>query len=260
MFRNVTQHIDLPQLAFWLFFLAFVAICWFLRKNDKREGYPLVASPFVGGAMLGAPDPGTPLTYVLNEGGTTSTPHDYPQAPAAVLPLYRFDGTPFRPTAELLGTSLGPGAWVMRKDEPMLTEGGELLLQPLRLCHEWSVSRGEANPRGMAVFDCRWRPVGIVADVWIDRGIRIIRHLEVELREQLGGGRVLVPIYHTTIAEAAREIRVTALSGPEFRAIPMPAAPDRITAREEDRLNAYFAAGRFYRDMPDEKKFAGVER
>ena len=38
MFRNVTQYIDLPQLAFWLFFLAFVAICYFLRKNDKREG------------------------------------------------------------------------------------------------------------------------------------------------------------------------------------------------------------------------------
>jgi hypothetical protein len=53
MFRNVTQHIDLPQIAFWLFFLAFVAICYFLRKNDKREGYPLKASPFTGERLLG---------------------------------------------------------------------------------------------------------------------------------------------------------------------------------------------------------------
>ena len=260
MFRNVTQHIDLPQLAFWLFALAFVAICYFLRKNDKREGYPLKASPFTGERLRGAPLAAPPLTYLLNEGGATSTPHEYPAPPGAVLPFYRFDGTPFRPAADLLRTPLGPGAWVMRSNEPMRTENGDLLLQPLRLCGPWSVGDGEANPCGMAVFDTRWRPVGIVADVWIDRGIRIIKHLEVELREGLGGGRVLVPIFHVAINERAREIRVTALSDHEFAAIPMPAAPDRITAREEDQLNCYFAAGRFYRDMPDSKKYAGVAR
>jgi photosynthetic reaction center H subunit len=260
MFRNVTQHIDLPQIAFWLFFVAFVAICYVLRRNDKREGYPLKASPFTAERLLGAPLAATPVTYLLNEGGATSTPHDYPDPPASVLPLYRFDGTPFRPTAGLLGTSLGPGAWVMRNNEPMLNEKGELLLQPLRLCEHWAVSEGEANPCGMAVFDVRWRHIGIVADVWIDRGIRIIKHLEIELRASLGGARVLVPIFHVTINERAREIRVTALSQHEFGEVPMPAAQDRITAREEDRLNAYFAAGRFYRDMPDHKKFAGVPR
>ncbi len=260
MFRNMTQYIDLPQIAFWLFFLAFVAICYFLRKNDKREGYPLRASPFTGELIAGAPLAADPVTYVLNEGGTTSTPHDYPAPPASVLPLYRFDGTPFRPAADLLHTPLGPGAWVMRKDEPMLNEVGELLLQPLRACEGWAIGKGESNPRGMAVFDVRWRPVGIVADVWIDRGIRIIRYLEVQLSEPLGGKRVLVPIYHTLIDERAREIRVTALSDHEFDGVPMGASPDRITAREEDRLNAYFAAGRFYRDMPESKKFAGVAR
>ena len=254
MFRNVTAFIDVPDAAWWLFFLAFIAICWVLRKNDKREGYPLVASPFAGGALLGAPEPGSPLTYVLNEGGTTSTPHYYPAPPADTAPLYPFDGTPFQPVADPLHTPLGPGAWVMRKDTPMLTEGGEKLLQPLRVCHDWSLAEGETNPRGMAVFDCRWRPVGIVADVWIDRGSRIIRHLEVELHEALGGGRVLVPIFHTVIGEHTREIRVTALSAAEFAAVPMPAEPDGITAREEDKLNCYYAAGKFYRNVPDATK------
>ena len=208
--------------------------------------------------MLGAPLAAEPVTYVLNEGGTTTTPHEYPDPPASVLPLYRSDGTPFYPTADLLRTPLGPGAWVMRKNEPMLNETGELLLQPLRLCAGWAISKGEANPCGMAVFDVRWRHIGIVADVWIDRGIRIIKHLEVELRDSLGGTRVLVPIFHVAINETAREIRVTALSDHEFGGIPIPAASDRITAREEDQLNAYFAAGRFYRDMPDSKKFVGM--
>lgn len=260
MFRNVTQHIDLPQLAFWMFFLAFVGICYWLRKNDKREGYPLKASPFTSERMDGVPLPGEPVTYRLNEGGVTSTPHAYPDPAASVVPVARFAGTPFRATGDLLRTSLGPGAWVMRKDEPMLTEDGELLLQPLRLCPGWAIGKGEANPCGMPVFDVRWRPVGIVGDVWIDRGIRIIRYLEVELRDSLGGGRVLVPIFHVTIAEQAREIQVTALSHHEFGNIPMPAAADRMTAREEERINAYFAAGRFYRDMPDSDKFAGVTR
>ena len=35
MFRNVTQYMDLPQLAFWLFFLAFVAICYF--PSQERQ-------------------------------------------------------------------------------------------------------------------------------------------------------------------------------------------------------------------------------
>ena len=208
--------------------------------------------------MLGAPIAAPSVTYLLNEGGATSTPHEYPDPAAAVTPLYRFDGTPFHPTADLLRTSLGPGAWVMRKNEPMLNESGELLIQPLRLCEHWAISDGEANPRGMTVFDTRWRPVGIVADVWIDRGIRVIKHFEVELNESLGDGRVLVPIFHVNIDERAREIRVTSLSDHEFAGIPMPAAPDRITAREEDQLNAYFAAGRFYREMPDSKKLSGV--
>lgn len=250
MFRNLTQHIDLAQIAFWVFFLLFLGMVWFLRRNDKREGYPMYASPFTRQRLLGFPLPPPPHTYVLNEGGRTDTPHLYQQAGPRAEPFRRFDGTPYTPVGNPLTACLGPGAWVMRRDEPMMTEKHEPVLKPLRELDDWTIAAGETDPRGMTVFDWRWRGVGRVHDIWVDRAIRIIRLLEIDLD---GGGRVLTPIYHTNINEKRREVRVTALQAHQFPGIPMPAQDNLITAREDERLNAYFAAGRFYRqsDLTD---------
>lgn len=250
MFRNVTQYIDLPQAAFWVFFLLFVGMCLYLRRNDKREGYPMYASPFTPQRLLGFPLPPPPHTYLLNEGGTTDTPHLYEQAGPRGTPFRKFDGTPYTPSGNPLTACLGPGAWVMRRDEPMQTEKHEPVLKPLRELEDWWIDEDETDPRGMTVFDWRWHPVGRVHDIWVDRAIRIMRLLEVELHD---GSRVLVPIYHTNINERTREIHVTSLHAHQFHGIPMPARDNLITAREDERLNAYFAAGRFYRasDLTD---------
>ena len=102
----------------------------------------------------------------------------------------------------------------------------------------------------MTVCDWRWNEVGRVADVWVDRGSKIITLLEVETNADVHTGRVLVPIFHTAIRERARTVRVTALWAHQFADVPMPAKPDIITGREEERLNAYYAAGQFYRNDP----------
>lgn len=246
--QNVTQHIDVPEAAVAIFFILFLGLIYHLRQADKREGYPMQASPFDPTPLQGFPVPPDPMVYKLNEGGTTVAPHNYKLAPMHARPLHRFDGTPLVPVGNPLLAGIGPGAWVQRRDEPMRTENGEPVLQPLRLLPEWSVEAGDADPRGMAVFDWRWHEVGVVADIWIDQAIQILRLLEVELRPGLGIGRVLVPIYHATIHEKAREIHIESLRAHQFAELPMPAAPDRITAQEDERLNAYYAAGRFYRD------------
>ncbi len=147
-------------------------------------------------------------------------------------------------------SGLGPAAWVRKKDEPALTEAGHLLLQPMRLLPDWSIGKGDADPRGMAVFDWRWVRVGTVHDSWIDQGIKIVRIFEVTLLPEFGGGNVLMPIYFCVINERRREIRMVALRSTQFAEIPRPAQDDRITGQEDERLNAYFAAGRFYRDSP----------
>ncbi len=250
-FGNITQVIDLPDTAFWIFFLFFVLLCLYNRRWDKREGYPLKASPFTSETLDGFPPmPADVETYKLNEGGTTDAPHFYEPGTTHGEPLYAFDGTPFSPLGNPLLSGLGPGAWVRKKDEPALTEGGTLLLQPMRNLPEWSIAKRDADPRGMAVFDWRWNRVGTVRDIWIDHGIKIVRIFEVALLPEFGGGIVLVPIYFCVIKERRREIRVVALRSTQFAEIPRPAQDDRITGQEDERLNAYFAAGKFYRDSP----------
>ena len=256
---NITYQIDLPETALVVFFLGFLGVVWFLRRLDKREGYPMRTSHFDARPLLGFPVPPDPKAYLLDEGGTTVAPHYYEQPPMRAVPLYPFDGTPLTPTGNPLLAAVGPGAWVMRRDEPMLTEKGEPMLAPLRKSEEWSVEKGDADPRGMVVFDRRWVEIGVVRDVWVDKSIKILRLLEIELRAGLAGGRVLAPIFHTQIDEKAREVRITALEAHQFADLPMPRKPDEITAREDDRLNAYFAAGHFHRDTEATFRPAGFQ-
>jgi photosynthetic reaction center H subunit len=245
---SITDHIDLTESALVIFFLGFFATVWYLRRLDKREGYPMKASPFDDKPLLGYPVPPDPVTYKMHEGGETVAPHLDRDPPSAAIPLYRFDGTPLTPTGNPLLSCLGPGAWVLRRDEPMRTEKGEVMLKPLRELEEWSVARTDADPRGMTVFDRGWREIGTVYDIWVDRSIKILRLLEVELKPGLGPARVLVPIFHTHIREREREVRVTALDSRQFADVPLPARDGELTAREDDRLNAYYAAGWFHRD------------
>lgn len=251
VFGQISDQIDIPTVLSWVFVLFFVALVFWLQRESKREGYPLKASPFTKERMDGfPPPPEEPQTYILNEGGTIQAPHYYEQAPTSAKPVHQFDGTAFSPVGNPLLAAIGPGSWVMKKDVPALTERGDLLLQPLSALHEWSIRKEDSDPRGMIVYDWRWNEIGRVAELWIDRGIKIVRMLEVELHGNVHAGRVLVPIYHTEIREKAREVRVTALWAHQFAEVPMPAKPGMMTGQEEERLNAYYSAGLFYRDSP----------
>ena len=247
-FGSLTEHIDTAETAVWLFFIAFAGAIYYLRKLDKREGYPMKASPLDATSLIGFPAPPAPKIYPLMEGATTVAPHHYPQPPSTARPLHRFDGTPLIAVDDPLTTPLGPGAWVMRREEPMLTEKGEPMLHPLRLLPDWSVLHGDLDLRGRPVLDRRYFVVGTVHDLWIDRSMKILRLLEVRLHDAPPGDHVLVPIFRVDVREADREVRVTSLEAHQFAGIPRPEHPDVIGAREEERINAYFAAGRFYRD------------
>ena len=251
VFGQISNQLDIPTLASWAFVLFFVGLVFWLQRQSKREGYPLRASPFTAELMDGFPPPPVqPLTYILNEGGTTEAPHYYEQAPTSAKPMHFFDGTPFLPLGNPLLAGIGPGSWVMKRDEPARTEEGHLALQPLRALPGWSIQKVDSDPRGMTVYDWRWAEVGRVCDVWIDRGSKIITLFEVEMNADIHAGRVLVPIFHTVIREKTRRIRVTALWAHQFADVPMPAAAEIITGPEEERLNAYYSAGRFYRGDP----------
>ncbi len=244
----ITSTIDVAQAAWWLFFLAFIGIVLLLRREDQREGYPkdnLGLQPLAGPMPL---PPSRPLLRL--DGSATAQPHHDPAPPLRAHPQFRFAGGPLVPDGNPLTAAVGPGTYVMRHDKPFLMVDGKPQVQPLHAAEGWDVMPGETDLRGMRVLDIRFLPVGRVEELWVDRGVKIVRYLEISLDEGKGGGtgRVLLPIHHCDVSERERDIRVTALHGGQFNDVPRPRAPDSITAREEDMVNAYYAGGRFHSD------------
>jgi photosynthetic reaction center H subunit len=242
----VTWNIDVPQVAWWTFFLIFLGLVYYLRREDKREGYPLredfgPPDPRLP-ARLGFPLPPDPMPYLRLDGTMTVAPHDDPDPPMAVK-VPRMAGDPLTPLGDKLTSAVGAGTYTMRRDTPFVTHDGVPQVQPLRVATDWSVMEGDADPRGMRVLDVRFRPVGVVRDIWVDRGVKILRYLEIDLEPQWGAGPVMLPIYHCDIDEREREVRVTALRQAQFAAVPRLQSPDQITAREEDQVNGYYAGG-----------------
>ena len=44
MFRNFTPYIDITQVLLYVFWFAFFGLVLYLRREDKREGYPLTSN------------------------------------------------------------------------------------------------------------------------------------------------------------------------------------------------------------------------
>jgi photosynthetic reaction center H subunit len=61
----ITSYIDVAQLTLYAFWLFFFALVWYLHRENKREGYPLVDSHEnykAQGTLWGIPEP---KTYVM---------------------------------------------------------------------------------------------------------------------------------------------------------------------------------------------------
>jgi photosynthetic reaction center H subunit len=242
----ITRYIDGEQILVAAFFIFFAYLVYYLRREDKREGYPLVDISPAGTVSEGFPGTPEPKIYTLLDGGTTQMPHD--EAPSRMLgqQLMRFPGAPLVPLGDPLLAEIGPGAYPMRKDEPMLSMGTPQV-QPLRVAADWHVSKGDIDPRGMTVVDGHYTPVGVVRDLWVDRGIKILRYLEVELTlPEAEGRRILLPIFYADVSRRRARVRVRALMAHQFALVPNLASMDQITAREEDRVNAFYAGGQMF--------------
>ena len=44
MFRNFTPYMDITQMVLYAFWFFFFGLILYLRREDKREGYPLVSN------------------------------------------------------------------------------------------------------------------------------------------------------------------------------------------------------------------------
>jgi photosynthetic reaction center H subunit len=118
----LTPGIDVALLVFWAFVLFFIGLVFYLRREDRREGYP------VENELTGRIDtPGGPLylpapkTFKLPFGhGSVTVPrrNDVQPVDIAARRMERSGGSPMSPTGNPLVDGIGPAAWANRADVP----------------------------------------------------------------------------------------------------------------------------------------------
>lgn len=241
---TIIGSIDVAQVVLYTFFIFFIGLIIYLRREDKREGYPLLADGDGRVQGEGFPSMPAPKTFRLPHGGTVTVPNG--KSDAAVTkakPIAPWPGAPLEPTGNPMVDGVGPAAYAMRANEPDLTVDGEDKIVPLRIAKDFAIASRDPDPRGMPVVGADGDKAGTVRDVWVDRSEALIRYLEVEIR---GGDRVLLPWTFSKVDKLRRQVVVKSILANQFARVPSTASQNRVTLREEDRICAYYGSGHLY--------------
>lgn len=238
----ITQSIDLAQLVLYMFWLFFAGLIVYLVRENHREGYPMETDNGRGGHITGWPVPGPKVFKTAHGDVTVPNLAPSPQTLNAE-PTHRWIGAPLEPTGpNPLLAGVGPGAWADRADEPDLTYEGANKLVPLRLAADYDVAKQDTDPRGLPVVGDDGVVGGKVVDLWVDVSETLFRYLEIELPD--ASRRVMLPMNFARIRRD--EVRVAAVLGHQFAAVPGMRHAEQITMLEEEKIMAYFGAGTLY--------------
>jgi photosynthetic reaction center H subunit len=239
----ITDYIDVAQVVLYVFWIFFAGLIVYLRREDKREGYPLESDRSGQVTVQGFPRIPAPKSFVLANGVTVFAPRtERDTRPIKAVPIGAHLGAPLSPTGNPMQDAVGPASYAERENHPDRTGDGVPMIVPLRATTEFFVSGEDPDPRGMEVFGVDHESGGTVAELWIDRAEPQIRYLEVDT----GRRRVLLPINFAKIDGRRRIVDVASILGAQFAYVPGTANPDEITRREEDRIMAYYAGGHLY--------------
>ena len=243
----VNPNIDFAFISIISFFLFFLGLVIYLRREDRREGYPLEDDVSgrrrgSGGLLFAA----QPKTFRLAHGnGTYVAPSNFREAREfSARRTSRSPGSPLEPVGNPMLAGVGPGAYAERAKRPDVTTHGLPLIVPMRVASDFSVVKGDGDPRGMIVKGTDGQPAGTVSDIWVDRSESIIRYLEVELAGS--AGKVLLPMTMSLVDKRRRIVRVDAITSAQFADVPRLSSPDQVTFDEEERVTAYYGGGFLY--------------
>jgi photosynthetic reaction center H subunit len=240
----IVGSIDVAQVVLYVFWVFFIGLIIYLRREDKREGYPLVSDRRGGVAVVGFPRPPAPKIFRLAHGGTAMAPNGKADPPVTnARPTMPWPGAPLEPTGNPMLDGVGPAAYAQRVDEPDLTVEGHDKIVPMRIATDFAIATQDPDLRGMTVVAADRKSAGLVRDVWIDRSEVIIRYLEVELD---GGRRVLLPWNFSRVDKRHGRVTVKSILARQFADVPATKSPDRVTLLEEDRICAYYGGGHLY--------------
>jgi photosynthetic reaction center H subunit len=279
----VTSYLDVAQIVLYAFWIFFAGLIIYLRREDKREGYPLESDRSDSIKVVGFPSLPAPKTFVLPHGGRTRTvPSVEAREAVNATPVAPWPGAPLEPNGDPMLAGVGPGASPDRVDEPDLTFEGEPKIVPMRVATDFLIAAGDVDPRGLSVLGADGELGGTVTDIWVDRGEPQIRYLEValpareapepevaetvepevveaekpEATETTVAVRpaavlappetVLLPMNFARLDRALGQIKVVSILGGQFANVPRLSSPDRVTLREEDKIVAYYGGGTLY--------------
>lgn len=237
--------LDVTELVFLAFVLFFVGLLIYLRREDRREGYPLedevtgrVDTP--GGVLANA----GPKTFKMPFGRGTVTTPTKGREPVEVAGVRTFasPGAPYAPTGNPLIDGIGPAAWADRAKHTDLDGEGRDRIVPIGAAEHISVHARDADPRGMSVIAADGAVAGTVTDLWVDRAEHVIRYLEVDL----GKSKVLAPMAMSKIKAKLNQVVIDAINAADFAAVPKIAKAGQITFYEEERIVSYFGGGYLY--------------
>lgn len=245
----INQYFDVAQIVLYLFWFFFAGLIIYLRREDKREGYPLVDfNPTKRrGIIQGWPGIPSPKIFRLRNGETREAPAAQdPQMPIKATPIGPWPGAPLEPDGNPMLDGVGPASYALRPEVPDATlEGGPRLL-PLRRATDFSVAPQDPDPRGMIVLGADGAVGGKVIDLWVDQAEAQFRYFEVEVDAGPGKKHVLLPVTYARVRGSRRQVLVQSILGRHFADVPVLRDPDVVTMREEDRISAYYAGGQLY--------------
>jgi photosynthetic reaction center H subunit len=242
----ITGYIDVAQLSLYAFWIFFAGLIFYLRREDKREGYPL-DSDHKSVVVQGFPAfPGF-KNYFLKDGSTATLPnYKNDRRNAAVVSAHGFPGSPMVPTGNPMIDGVGPASYADREDVPDRMFDGLPSIVPLRDVPTSFIEPNDPDPRGMQVLGADRRVAGSVSEVWVDRAEGLIRYLEVEVPTAAGPRNVLLPMTLSRVDGRRRQVKVKSILASQFADVPLIASPHQVTKLEEDKIVGYFGGGNLY--------------
>ena len=255
---DITGSVDTAQVLLYLFWIFFFGLIFYIRQEDRREGYPLesdVPGHYEKDGWLFMP---TPKTFKLPHGhGDVTVPNADRDNEKRKVPgekTGRFSGAPYTPTGENpMLDSIGPGSWAERSNVPDLTFDGHVKIVPMSKAPEFSIAKQDMDPRGMRVVGHDSVIGGTVTDVWVDKAEQVIRYLEITTDSGIDETphAVLVPMNFCTIKtprDRTKIFYVHAIKGAQFALVPKTRKRAEVTFLEEDKIMAYYGSGLLYSD------------
>ena len=245
MESNVVGNLDVAILCVIAFVIFFAGLLVHLRREDKREGYPVEVAGMFGRTHSAQGFPAIPkpkLFYRPHDRGVAQAPRvEQPELvrPGEALPPIAY---PLDPGPNPLAEGVGAAAYTrIREELPDLDVEGEPKLISLNDHADYCIPDGDPDPRGWVLLSADEQRVGKVHDLWFNRAEFFLRYYEVSIAG--AEGRRLVPAFFAEALPRDRAVRATTLVARDLRRVPVRADDSCITMREEDRLNGFFAGG-----------------